>query len=521
MAREAIFIGYRRDDTADAAGRIYDALANRFGRNRLFKDVDDLRPGADFGQHIRGLLPRCRVALILIGPEWSQLRDDNGRPRLEDPNDWVRVEVEIALATPGLDVVPVLVNGARMPLMEELPIGMQPLLRRHAAVIRRDPDFHDDIARLASALRSSVQTGILDVAGRAGDRRPALGAQAGARGRGLMRRSLVFVLAAALIGAVAWLVWIAPNKSPITAETEGAAVLPDARRLSSRTPAPVLRNESQIYTFGAFRDCRDCPDMVVLPSMQPNGPQFAVGRFEVTRGEFARYLQETGVTSSASGCWNDVTHVRVPDHNWANPGFSQTDNHPVVCVSWNDAKGFADWIGRRTGQTYRLMEGDEWTYATIAGRLHIGAPLTDQQAHEEGNYGFGDCVFSGGDPCAGSTLGRDVWQFTAPVGSFPPNPFGLFDTEANAREWTGYRSTYAGSENSRELRGGSWAGERPQDNRRHIMSTFATHYSYPQSPDYSYSSVGFRVARNISGFSPAPATEAPVAPADSSVPPSQ
>jgi hypothetical protein len=172
MAREAIFIGYRRDDTADVAGRIFDALESRFGRDRIFKDVDNLRPGADFGEYIKTILPRCRVALILIGPNWVNAVDEDGRRRLDDPNDWVRIEIEIALAAGDLDVVPVLINGARMPRAEELPPSLHPLLRRHAATIRRDPDFRDDIDRLATTLRASLRTGFLDLGSLGGDRRP-------------------------------------------------------------------------------------------------------------------------------------------------------------------------------------------------------------------------------------------------------------------------------------------------------------------------------------------------------------
>jgi WD40 repeat protein len=157
MAGEAIFISYRRDDTADVAGRIYDAFAGRFGRKRLFKDVDNLHPGADFGEYIKTVLPRCRVALVLIGPDWIAAIDEIGRRRLDDPHDWVRIEIETALESPHLDVVPVLINGARMPQGDELPYSLKPLLSRHAAIIRRDPDFHDDITRLAIALRKNVR----------------------------------------------------------------------------------------------------------------------------------------------------------------------------------------------------------------------------------------------------------------------------------------------------------------------------------------------------------------------------
>lgn len=169
MAREAVFLSYRRDDTADVCGRMYDALCKAFGKARLFRDVSSLRPGADFGEAIVGILPKCRATLVLIGPQWLSARDENGDRRLDDPNDWVRAEIEMALNAPDLYVVPVLVNGARMPRAEELPTSLHALLRRHAAVIRRDPDFHDDVARLTQALRASVQSGVLDLAGLGGE----------------------------------------------------------------------------------------------------------------------------------------------------------------------------------------------------------------------------------------------------------------------------------------------------------------------------------------------------------------
>lgn len=170
MARHAIFIGYRRDDTVDVAGRIYDALARTFGARRIFKDVDNLRPGAHFGDYIKTVLPQCRVFLALIGPNWLEARDERGARRIDDANDWVRIEIETALTTPRLDVVPVLVNGARMPKADELPASLRGLVERHAATIRRDPDFHDDVRRLSDALRQSVKTGIVDLTALGGGR---------------------------------------------------------------------------------------------------------------------------------------------------------------------------------------------------------------------------------------------------------------------------------------------------------------------------------------------------------------
>lgn len=202
MADEAIFIGYRRDDTADVAGRIYDAMAQRFGRARIFKDVDNIGPGVDFGEYIRSVLPRCRVALVLIGPNWLHSKDENGNRRLADGHDWVRIEIETALATPGVLVVPVLVNGARMPRSEDVPEQVRPLLRRNAAIIRRDPDFHDDVERLASAIGASVSTGVFDFS-RIGERKPRV---ASAQAKSSAQPLLWSLLPAALsIGAL--LIW--------------------------------------------------------------------------------------------------------------------------------------------------------------------------------------------------------------------------------------------------------------------------------------------------------------------------
>ncbi|ANP44468.1 toll/interleukin-1 receptor domain-containing protein [Candidatus Viadribacter manganicus] len=203
MAGEAIFIGYRRDDTADVAGRIYDAMALRFGKGRVFKDVDNIEPGVDFGDYIKSVLPKCRVALMLIGPNWVNAQDEDGRRRLDDEHDWVRIEIETALSTPSVLMVPVLVNGARMPRASEVPENLHPLLRRNAAIIRRDPDFHDDVERLAATLRASVNTGILDLS-KIGGQSSSAGSAPRARSTS---RALVMISAALALVAAGYGAW--------------------------------------------------------------------------------------------------------------------------------------------------------------------------------------------------------------------------------------------------------------------------------------------------------------------------
>src|SRR4051794_13559481 len=115
------FISYRRGEASPYAGRIYDRLVERFGADRAFMDVDTIAPGDDFLDHIRGAVGSCAVILVIIGPEWLEMRarDGAGR-RLDDPGDLVRLEVSTALER-GVTVLPVLVQDAEMPQAGDLP----------------------------------------------------------------------------------------------------------------------------------------------------------------------------------------------------------------------------------------------------------------------------------------------------------------------------------------------------------------------------------------------------------------
>lgn len=148
-----IFISYRRDDSRGFAGRLADALDVAFGADKVFRDIDDIRPGEDFVGVISGQLAAIDVLLALIGPDWLAAEQD-GRRRLDDPADFVRIEIERALAT-GKPVWPVLVGGAQMPATEQLPESLRPLAR-HQAMVLSDAGWKDDVARLISALRPLV-----------------------------------------------------------------------------------------------------------------------------------------------------------------------------------------------------------------------------------------------------------------------------------------------------------------------------------------------------------------------------
>ncbi len=128
---DGIFISYRRDDSAGYAGRLYDRLAGHFGAGRVFMDVEGIEPGTDFVTAIESAVASCRVLIVLIGDEWLSATDANGRRRLDDPHDFIRLETSAALAR-DIRVVPVLLDRAPMPPFEALPEDLQPLVRRQA-----------------------------------------------------------------------------------------------------------------------------------------------------------------------------------------------------------------------------------------------------------------------------------------------------------------------------------------------------------------------------------------------------
>jgi hypothetical protein len=128
---QRIFISYRRDDSRGYAGRLQGDLSRRYSDEHVFRDVE-IPPGADFGEYITGLVDKCNVVLAIIGPSWLDARDREGERRIDKPDDWVRLEIERALARDGVEVIPVLVDGARLPPREELPESLLALRRRNA-----------------------------------------------------------------------------------------------------------------------------------------------------------------------------------------------------------------------------------------------------------------------------------------------------------------------------------------------------------------------------------------------------
>src|SRR5919198_255863 len=145
-----MFISYRRDEATAQAGRLFDRLTDRFGDGQVFRDMDSIEPGVDFATVIEEAVAACEVLLVVIGPRWLAAADEQGRRRLDDPDDLVRVEVEAALGR-DVRVIPVLIDGGARPRRQELPDSLATLARRNAFVLRNDT-FRADAARLVAIL---------------------------------------------------------------------------------------------------------------------------------------------------------------------------------------------------------------------------------------------------------------------------------------------------------------------------------------------------------------------------------
>ncbi len=229
--------------------------------------------------------------------------------------------------------------------------------------------------------------------------------------------------------------------------------------------------------------------------------KFAMGMYEVTRGQFSKFVNATGYRTDAEkegSCYTykDGSWGYHEGLNWRNPNFYQNNNHPVTCISWNDATAYAKWLSNQTGNKYRLPTEAEWEYAARAGTetaRYWGnnpdyacsyANVADQKAKEKfSGWTIHNC--------------RDGYTYTAPVGSFKANKFGLFDMLGNLWEWT--CSEYTEEYNNQEkqcfiyairfvLRGGSW------DYGPGFLRSAFRNRNVPSNRDGNF---GFRLARIV------------------------
>jgi hypothetical protein len=228
---DGIFISYRRDDSAGYAGRLYDRLVAHFGPNQVFMDVEEIEPGLDFVVAIEEAVSSCRVLIAVIGDEWTTGTDAAGRRRLDDPNDFIRLETSSALQR-GIRVVPVLVGGAVMPLSTELPEDLRSLTRRQAIEINHK-QWEASTGELIRTLENILKTPVTNKVAASQpsiDRGPAIvGATSGgttSNGAATQGQARPWILPAAIAAAAvaAAGVWMALGGQESDTQTEKQAV---------------------------------------------------------------------------------------------------------------------------------------------------------------------------------------------------------------------------------------------------------------------------------------------------------
>jgi hypothetical protein len=151
-----VFISYRREDSIAYAGRIFDRLVSEFGVKNVFMDIDTLEPGVDFVEELQRTVQSCDVLLAILGMQWLTAKDEDGRLRLSNPEDFVVLEIGEALKKPTIRVIPILVGGARMPRSMELPEQLDDLARKHAVTLP-DSGFHQVLGHLIQSIGRTEQ----------------------------------------------------------------------------------------------------------------------------------------------------------------------------------------------------------------------------------------------------------------------------------------------------------------------------------------------------------------------------
>lgn len=238
------------------------------------------------------------------------------------------------------------------------------------------------------------------------------------------------------------------------------------------------------------------------PVHRVNVATFAMGKTEITRGQFAAFVAKTGYSAGDKCSTLEKGKVEERSGDWHKLRYGQEDNYPIGCINWNDAQAYTEWLSHMTGKRYRLPTEAEWEYSARGNTT---------TARYWGNNPDDACEYANAadKTVQAQILGASSWSthkctdgfaYTAPVGSFKPNAFGLSDMLGNAWEWTedSYHKSYKdaptdgsawqGDGAKRVLRGGSWNNS-PRDVRAAVRNSY--------KPALRYSFFGFRLARML------------------------
>jgi formylglycine-generating enzyme required for sulfatase activity len=526
----SVFISYRRSDSSAISGRIHEHLVRALGKENVFKDVDSIPPGVDFRKVVGDSVALCDVLLAVIGVRWLGATDAAGQDRLSLETDFVRLEIEAALKR-DIPVIPVLVEGASVPTPDQLPPSLRDLAYRHASVVRNDPDFNHDMDRLIRALKRPIAP----PAGEPVKWKAPAAVMAGVLALGATALSVFTHRDPVLVSGRGLEAPLAPAETP----KSGPVPAPSP---SQPAPDPPARGETKADSTvgviptrpqrpdspakaaatgtipdegtrpGQERDDNAlkmtfswCPAGSFKMGSPPDEPErqkneggkdgkqvdvsligFWMGKYEVTQSQWQQVMG-TSVRDQMAKAGSTSLSGEGPDH-------------PIYCVSHAEVEEFCRKLTKTeraaghlpAGWEYRLPTEAEWEYACRAGTttpFAFGERLSTSEANFDGNFTYNGSA-------KGEYLGR-----TAPVGSYRPNAWGLFDMHGNVWEWCrdGYAEALPGGvgltgpegASHRVNRGGSWSC---------LPLNARAAYRFGYTPGERFSDLGFRLARGRSGL---------------------
>ena len=435
-----ILISYRREDSADVTGRIDDRLVQQFGRQAVFVDVNSIPHGVDFRKHLDEQVATCDVFLAVIGPDWMGQKDSQGKASLEDPGDFVRIEVESALKR-QIPVIPVLVRGASIPPAGQLPQSLQDLPYRHGLAVRSGADFHNDMNQLIASLKRVFQ----------GQQETQKIPREAVQAVGADVEKIPSVLTAKKTARRS-----EKPKEPIRtsrhSRTQRSAAAPG--RPTGKAPVDMVKVPKGPFLYG------DQKIRVVIEH------DYWIDQYPVTNQKYGEFILGGGYEKqqywSADGWeWKTKNNITAPEY-W-NDGTWNKPDHPVVGVSYWEAEAYAIWAGRR------LPTEQEWEKAARGedGRQYPWGEEFDKTRCNSHESGIGH---------------------TTPVTQYPKgvSPYGCHDLAGNVWEWC--VDWYYEKGGQRVIRGGSWFYE-PENLRGSSRDGSPT--------DFRLNFLGFRLVQDI------------------------
>ncbi len=435
-----IFLSYRRDDTEGYALLLRERLEARFGKGAVFQDITSIPPGRKVREFITGAVTGCRVMLVLIDKQWLSLTDPKtGERRLDQPNDFVRLEVAAGLEG-GLRVIPVLLRGTLMPSAADLPEPLAPLADLAAHFID-SYSLNADIERL-----------------------------------------------------IGWLEEDLAEKPPPRVEVVAPPPEP--------APLPLLPYEPEMVRIPAGPFLMGSPKNDSLRSDgEPEQFQldlnydYAIGRYPVTVGQYRAFMDAGGYANPAY--WTQTgwgwRGSRTQPEYWTDTKWTGDPNLPVIGVSWYEAYAYTCWLAEATGRGYRLPTEAEWEKAARGGlQIPDGKGGMKKNPNPARRWPWGDepptkelCNFD-----------RNVGQ-TSPVTSHAAGanaqPYGLYHMAGNVWEWclSKWADPFVHPEDNdpegyawRVLRGSSW---------NHYVQRVRCSYRDWINPGNGFDDYGFRV----------------------------